>query len=121
MVLCELDSVRFVGRFSLQARPIIGLWNNKSTPNFIFFSTGGKSASLPLSGGYGALVGGRDLRAFFLGVLDVQNVRSKFFEKNAFFVLTSEKYGVIYPAGKNNKKKYNHYVCYIRTDDSDTN
>ena len=54
-------------------------------------------------------------------LLDVQNVRSKFFEKNAFFVLTSEKYGVIYPAGKNNKKKYNHYVCYIRTDDSDTN
>ena len=37
---------------------------------------------------------------------DVLNVRSKFFEKNAFFVLTSEKYGVIYPAGKNNKKKY---------------
>ena len=26
-----------VGRFSLQARPIIGWWNNKSTPNFIFF------------------------------------------------------------------------------------
>ena len=45
----------------------------------------------------------------------------KFFEKNAFYVLTSEKYGVIYPAGKNNKKKYNHYVCYIRTDNSDTN
>ena len=44
-----------------------------------------------------------------------------FLKKNAFFVLTSEKYGVIYPAGKNNKKKYNHYVCYIRTDDSDTN
>ena len=54
-------------------------------------------------------------------VQNVLNVRSKFFEKNAFFVLTSEKYGVIYPAGKNNKKKYNHYVCYIRTDDSDTN
>ena len=153
-----------VGRFSLQARPIIGWWNNKSTPNFIFFSffsTFGKSASLPLSVGFGALVGGRDLRAFieafwtcgrmcgradyltfsrserseravecrgrgvFMGELpnvqNVQNVRSKFFEKNAFFVLTSEKYGVIYPAGKNNKKKYNHYVCYIRTDDSDTN
>ena len=44
-----------------------------------------------------------------------------FLKKNAFYVLTSEKYGVIYPAGKNNKKKYNHYVCYIRTDDSDTN
>lgn len=54
-------------------------------------------------------------------VQNVQNVRSKFFEKNAFYVLTSEKYGVIYPAGKNNKKKYNHYVCYIRTDNSDTN
>ena len=44
-----------------------------------------------------------------------------FLKKNAFYVLTSEKYGVIYPAGKNNKKKYNHYVCYIRTDNSDTN
>ena len=64
-------------------------------------------------------------RGVFMGELpnvqNVQNVRSNFFEKNAFFVLTSEKYGVIYPAGKNNKKKYNHYVCYIRTDDSDTN
>ena len=140
-------------RFSDQARPIIGWWNNKSTPNFIFFRffrPAGKARRYCYRIGYGALVGGRDLRAFFLGVLDVlgehltfrtcgrvsregvfmgelpdvlnvQNVRSKFFEKNAFFVLTSEKYGVIYPAGKNNKKKYNHYVCYIRTDDSDTN
>ena len=44
-----------------------------------------------------------------------------FLKKNAFYVLTSEKYSVIYPAGKNNKKKYKRYVCYIRTDDSDTN
>ena len=44
-----------------------------------------------------------------------------FLKKSAFFVLTSEKYGVIYPAGKNNKKKYKRYVCYIRTDNSDTN
>ena len=163
-VYCACCVVLSVGRFSLQARPIIGWWNNKSTPNFIFFSffsTCGKSASLPLSDGFGALVGGRDSRAFFWAfwtfwanvwtgglpdvfafrtfrtcgrvsregrihgripnVQNVQNVRSKFFEKNAFYVLTSEKYGVIYPAGKNNKKKYNHYVCYIRTDDSDTN
>lgn len=54
-------------RLPLQARPIIGWWNNKSTPNFIFFrffSTFGKSASSLLSVGFGALVGGRDLRAF---------------------------------------------------------
>ena len=113
-----------------------------STPNFIFFrffSIGGESASLPLLVGYGALVGGRDLRAFIEafwtfwanvwtgGSPDVFAFRTfrtsdqNFLKKNAFYVLTSEKYGVIYPAGKNNKKKYNHYVCYIRTDNSDTN
>ena len=70
---------------------------------------------------------GRDLRdgGVFMGeYLTFRTFRTSdqnFLKKNAFFVLTSEKYGVIYPAGKNNKKKYNHYVCYIRTDDSDTN
>ena len=40
-----------------------------------------------------------------------------FLKKNAFYVLTSEKYGVIYPAGKNNKKKKQTImdVIYVQT------
>ena len=117
-----------------------------STPNSIFFSTSGKKRVVTIIGSVWRFGEWCDLwantkrfrvqnvqnvrsRCHGIGriygripnVQNVLNVRSKFFEKNAFYVLTSEKYGVIYPAGKNNKKKYNHYVCYIRTDDSDTN